>query len=112
MKIFLPIALLVSLVGLTCVGCSSSSNTTTKTPQTALTDTSRNLIIYYDEAIGKDELIQAAENYGAKLLHDYQNLHGIAIQLPSGKPVDRAINHFKAINGVLSVDRDQTMQLN
>lgn len=107
-----PILLIISLSTTVVLACSTAKKTEKPQQENTVSDSNRNLIIYYDAAVGKEGLIKTVDSYGAKLLHDYNSLHGIAIQIPQGKSMDKAINHFKKINGVISVDRDQAMQLN
>lgn len=71
----------------------------------------RNLIIYYDSTVGKKELLRAADRYGAKVVHQYNNLNGIAVSIPEGKDMNKAISYFQKVKGVLSVNRDQILHL-
>ena len=70
-----------------------------------------NLIIYYDREIGKEELLKSVQNYRAELLYDYDNINGIAIKIPSDKAILEAIRYFQQVKGVLSVNRDEVMQI-
>lgn len=70
-----------------------------------------NLIIFYDAEIGKDALLQAVQEYDAKILYEYRTMNGIAISLPNGKMIDDAIIYFQDVKGVLVVNRDEIMQL-
>lgn len=72
---------------------------------------SRNLIIYYDPSVGKEKLLEAMEAYSAKLLYDYENLHGLAIEIPTSMSLEKAIAYFKKLDGVISVSRDEIMQI-
>ena len=69
------------------------------------------LIIMYDEEIGKEPLLAAVEAYGAELIYDYSIIPGIAIRIPEGKDIRDAINYFKKVNGVTSIERDQIIHL-
>ncbi|TDS17607.1 hypothetical protein B0I21_101478 [Sphingobacterium paludis] len=51
------------------------------------------------------------EAYDAKLLFDYENLHGLAIQISTAKSIEKAIAHFKKVQGVVSVSQDELMQI-
>lgn len=93
-------------------GCATSRNAKNAATENTDTATSRNLIIYYDPAVGNEGLLKAVAAYEAKLLYDYENLHGIAIQIPSTKSMDKATSHFKKIKGVVSVNRDEIMKIN
>lgn len=70
-----------------------------------------NLIIYYDREIGKEYLLKSVQNYRAELLYDYDNINGIAIKIPSDKSIREAIRYFQQVKGVLSVNRDEVMQI-
>ena len=69
------------------------------------------LIIMYDEEIGKEPLLAAVEAYGAELIYDYSIIPGIAIRIPEGKDIRDAINFFKQVKGVTSIERDQIIHL-
>ena len=80
--------------------------------QETLTDVSPDkLIIMYDEEIGKEPLLKAVEAYGAELIYDYSIIPGIAIRLPEGKDIKEAIEYFKKVKGVVSVERDHIYHL-
>ena len=80
--------------------------------QETLTDVSPDkLIIMYDEEIGKEPLLKAVEAYGAELIYDYSIIPGIAIRIPEGKDIRDAINYFKKVQGVTSVERDHIYHL-
>ena len=69
------------------------------------------LIIMYDEEIGKEPLLAAVEAYGAELIYDYSIIPGIAIRIPEGKDIRDAINYFKKVRGVTTVERDHIYHL-
>ena len=73
--------------------------------------TPNTLIIMYDTEIGKEPLLAAVEAYGAELIYDYSIIPGIAIRIPEGKDIRDAINYFKKVQGVISVERDQIIHL-
>ena len=80
--------------------------------QETLTDVSPDkLIIMYDEEIGKKPLLSAVEAYGAELIYDYSIIPGIAIRIPEGKDIRDAINYFKKVQGVTSIERDHIYHL-
>ena len=70
-----------------------------------------NLIIMYDAVIGKETLLQAVKDYGAKLLYDYRIISGIAIKIPEGKHILEAIAYFSKVKGVTAVERDHIYHL-
>lgn len=69
------------------------------------------LIIYYEPATGNKELLKAAERYGSEVLYVYRNFNGIAVTVPKGKNISDALKYYTGIKGVLSVTKDEKMQL-
>ena len=69
------------------------------------------LLIMYDEQVGKEPLLKAVEEYGAKLKYDYSIIPGIAITIPEGTDIHKAIAFFKRVEGVVSVERDRIYRL-
>lgn len=71
----------------------------------------KNLIIYYEPETGNEELLKAAKQYGSDILYVYKNINGIAVTVPKSKTVSDAIKYYEKIKGVLSVAKDEKMQL-
>ena len=69
------------------------------------------LIIKYDEAVGKEPLLEAIETYGAEVKYDYSLIPGMAIRIPDGKDIHDAITFFRKVKGVTSVERDRIIRL-
>ena len=69
------------------------------------------LIIMYDEAVGKEPLLEAIETYGAEVKYDYSLIPGMAIRFPDGKDIHDAIIFFRKVRGVTSVERDRIIRL-
>ena len=69
------------------------------------------LIIMYDEAVGKEPLLEAIETYGAEVKYDYSLIPGMAIRIPDGKDIHDAIAFFRKVRGVTSVERDRIIRL-
>ena len=69
------------------------------------------LIIMYDEAVGKEPLLEAIETYGAEVKYDYSLIPGMAIRIPDGKDIRDAIAFFRKVRGVTSVERDRIIRL-
>lgn len=70
-----------------------------------------NLIIMYDPEIGKEALLKAVKEYGAELLYDYSIIPGIAIKIPEGTDIIKAIVFFEKVKGVTAVERDHIYHL-
>ena len=69
------------------------------------------LIISYDTEVGKDPLIAAVQAYGAEIKYDYSIIPSMAIRIPDGTDIHKAIAWFKNVKGVTSVARDQIYRL-
>ena len=69
------------------------------------------LIIYYDETVGKDDLLNAIEKYNAAILYEYSNIKAVAIRIDDESKIDEAIDYFSNVNGVLQVLRDQIHEI-
>lgn len=65
------------------------------------------LLIMYDKEVGKEPLLKAIEAYEAKVIYDYGIVTGFAIRIPDGKKIGDAIQYFKKVEGVKSVERDR-----
>ena len=70
-----------------------------------------NLIIMYDEEVGKQPLLDAIKEYKAEIIYDYSIIPGIAIRIPEGTDIHDAIKYFKKVKGVKSVERDHIYHL-
>lgn len=68
------------------------------------------LIIWYNHKY-KKKLLKAIKKYKAEIIYDYKNFNGVAIKIPEGKDIDKAQKHFQKVKGVLSVNRDQIMNI-
>ena len=69
------------------------------------------LIIMYDTEIGKEPLQTAITEYGAEIIYDYSIIPAIAIRIPDGKDIREAMEYFKKVKGVVSVERDHIYHL-
>lgn len=70
-----------------------------------------NLIIMYDEEVGKEPLLAAIKDYKAEIIYDYNIIPGIAIKIPQGADIHAAIKYFKKVKGVTAVERDHIYHL-
>lgn len=64
------------------------------------------LIIYFDETVGKEPLLEAVEQLNATILYEYNNFNAIAIKIADGSVIEEAIETLSAVDGVLQVNRD------
>lgn len=69
------------------------------------------LIIMYDQAIGKEPLKKAIEEYKADIIYDYSIIPGMAVKIPEGADIMDAIKYFRQVKGVVSVERDHIYRL-
>ena len=74
-------------------------------------ESEHSLMISYDVSIGKDALIAAIEEYGATIIYDYNNFNFVAIRIPDGKFIGEAIEFFKNVDGVISVQKERIYHL-
>lgn len=90
----------------------SSIASCTSLQKTLPENSTGNLIIYYDSTAGNGKLLEAAKEYGSKVLYVYKNINGITVTVPKNQTVPQAIKYYEKVEGVLSVSRDRMMQLN
>ena len=90
-----------------CMACAVSSCATSALPTTQ----PRTLIIFYDTDAGREALLDAARRYGSAVIYQYRNFRSMAVSVPRGKKLWRAVRYYKRVKGVLSVleDRVQTL---
>ena len=69
------------------------------------------LIIMYDVEVGKEPLATAIKGYWAEIIYDYSIIHGMAIRIPNESDINKAVDYFKSVKGVVSVDRDRIHHL-
>lgn len=69
--------------------------------------TPNTLLIMYEKEVGKEPLVEAIKAYKAEIIYDYGKVTGFAIRIPDGKKIDDAIQYFKKVEGVKSVERDR-----
>ena len=71
----------------------------------------RNLIILYDKEVGKEPLEKAFSDYGAEVIYEYGMMNGFAIRIPENADIRKAMEYFRKVKGVLSVERDRITYL-
>ncbi|WP_314084111.1 hypothetical protein [Capnocytophaga gingivalis] len=70
------------------------------------------LILFYEVATPTAPLKKAFAKYGAEILYEYQNINGFAIRIPKEKSLEDAKVHFSKLKGVLSVEKDEKIEIN
>ncbi|MDO4997018.1 MAG: hypothetical protein Q4E16_00045 [Neisseria sp.] len=106
-KLFNLIAL--ATLGLMLTACQSLPLSVSNTNQQVEHRAAKVFIIYYDVQIGKTALLNAAKNYPAQIVYDYQNFHAIAVRVAGD--VEQVKRDFGKVQGVLSVQEEQVLQL-
>ena len=103
---------------LSLISCGTSKKATqTLEPQIIIDEdrfqdyTPDRLIIMYDEKTGKEPLLKALKDYNAEIIYDYNMIPGMAVKIPEGSDIKEAIKYFKAVKGVVSVERDRIIRL-
>ncbi|MBQ7422347.1 MAG: hypothetical protein IJV27_09445 [Prevotella sp.] len=69
------------------------------------------LIIICDQETGKGPLLEAIKAYGAEVVYDYSIIPGMAVRKPDGKTLEETMQHFKTVEGVVSVEYDHVYHL-
>nr|WP_314802598.1 protease inhibitor I9 family protein [uncultured Capnocytophaga sp.] len=93
------------IVGLMLFSC----KTTQKQEVQRDTDT---LIVLYEVGTPVTPLKEAFAKYGAEILYEYKNINGFAIRIPKEKSLEQAKTHFSKVKGVLSVEKDEKVEIN
>ncbi|WP_314665650.1 S8 family serine peptidase [Prevotella aurantiaca] len=64
------------------------------------------IMIYYDRAKGSKALMNAIEKKDCTIVYEYKKINGVAIKIPKGWDVDKAVAYFKKVKGVKNVSKD------
>lgn len=88
-------------------GCSAHRNAVASKSD----DANAIVIIFFDSTVGNADLKKAAEAYGSRVVYDYTQLNGMAVTVPKGKTVNDAVSYYQGVNGVVSAQPDQKMEL-
>ncbi|MDO4641117.1 MAG: hypothetical protein Q4A84_05370 [Neisseria sp.] len=95
-----------------CAGSTAATvNTESSVIQLQETEADRVLIIFYDAEIGKEPILAAAKAYDASIVYQYHMLQGVSVSIPKNKTMQDAVEFFKSVKGVLSVNRNKILQL-
>lgn len=70
------------------------------------------LIVLYEVGTPVTPLKEAFAKYGTEILYEYKNLNGFAIKIPKEKSLEEAKAHFAQLKGVLSVEKDEKIEIN
>lgn len=64
------------------------------------------LIIYYNEAVGKEPLKKAVARYDAEIVYDYSIINALAVKIPQGKTLEEASKFFGKVKGVVEISKN------
>lgn len=78
---------------------------------TLVSNISRNLIVSYDAAVGKKDLMAAVRQMGAEVLYDYHSFNMIAIRVKEGMKTNDAKEILMKVKGVTNVTHDSVQQI-
>ncbi|MBE9578620.1 MULTISPECIES: hypothetical protein [Moraxella] len=100
--------LLIPIITLTaCVNTPYQSNN--KIEQITQTVQSDVFIIYFDKD-KKDNLLTHINHHHDEIIYLYQNMNAVAVKI-TATDLDKQIQSYQAIDGVLQITKNQTMQL-
>ena len=68
-------------------------------------------LVMYDANVGKEPLEKAIKKYKCEVVYEYNMLNCLALKKPKKKSLEDAIAYFKTVEGVVSVDYDNTIRL-
>ena len=68
-------------------------------------------LVMYDSIVGKSPLLQAVKEYKATIVYDYSIIPGMAIRKPDDKTLEETMQHFRKVQGVLTVEYDHIYRL-
>lgn len=72
---------------------------------------SRTLIVFYDGNVGKKPLKAALKRLDCKIIYDYRNLNGMAVEIPEKGDVNNIMKQLRKTKGVVGVHRDSILSL-
>lgn len=73
--------------------------------------TTRTLIVWYDKETGKQPLLKACDSIGAEIIYEYSNFNAVALRIPDGMKMSKAVSRLSKVEGVIAVNRDRIMHL-
>ena len=68
-------------------------------------------LVMYDAEVGKAPLQKAIEDYGCEIVYDYNIITGMALKKPEDKTLEEAMEYFRKVEGVTSVEYDHIYHL-
>ena len=68
-------------------------------------------LLMYDSEVGKEPLMKAIKEYKCEIVYDYGIINGMALKKPEDKTLEEAMQYFKKVKGVVSVEYDHVYHL-
>ncbi|MDE6151920.1 MAG: DUF1294 domain-containing protein, partial [Prevotella sp.] len=68
-------------------------------------------LLMYDKEIGKGPLLEAVGTYRAEIVCDYDIIPGMAIRKPADSTLEEAMEYFRKVKGVVSVEYNHIYRL-
>lgn len=106
-------AIIVAIAALLTVGCSHKTmlidTPTAPSQQEEVSDNT--LIIFYDSEIGDKPVKATIADLKCEIIYEYATMKGLAIRLPDGLAIKKAMKAIKATRGVLQVSRNRVYVL-
>ena len=68
-------------------------------------------LVMYDEKVGKEPLQKAIKEYKCEIVYDYGIINGMALKKPEDKTLEEAMQYFKGVKGVTTVEYDHIIRL-
>lgn len=112
MKIFSLLAFsFIALLGIT--NCKSSHQTLTEKQEAELLQKKAacRLLLVYTEETDKTHLIKIAQKAGGVIHKNYTNMKIISFDFKSERKADKALEKFKKVTGVKSVEKDRIIKI-
>ena len=116
-KYGIPLILIAQVILLLLTSC-KTKQTITQTPvprqmgHIDIQEHSPNVfLVTYDEEIGKEPLLDAIKEYGVEIKYDYKIINGMALVKPANKTLEEAMQYFRGVKGVKTVEYDHIIRL-
>lgn len=68
-------------------------------------------LVMYDNAVGKEPLLEAIRKLKVTIVYDYGLITGMALRKPDNLSLEETMQHFRGVKGVTSVEYDHIYRL-
>lgn len=82
----------------------------TESSQSAPSAGKSTVIVMLADSASQEPVLAKAKEIGAELVYRYDVINALALELPKGYTFEKALETFKNVKGVVSVERDQTLK--